>query len=166
MTGITWLFIIQYYPKTWCLKLPKCIEWLGGHHFWDADLIFQSLAFTEKICQKWIFDIKRNARLNCFFHFFKILISFSNFLRLVDHILGSRIHHKHFFNTISLYKRSLAQKGILTTKNHGSQKIGPKTFGQNQISNSWDIAYLYKCRQDICCLDNCRRDGWHPLKLV
>ena len=37
-------------------------------------------------------------------------------------------------------KRSLVQKEILAQKNYGSQKIGSKTFGQNRVSNSWDIA--------------------------
>ena len=46
-------------------------------------------------------------------------------------------------------KRSLVQKEIFAQKNYGSQNIGSKTFGQNRVSNSWDIADLCKCLQDI-----------------
>ena len=34
-------------------------------------------------------------------------------------------------------------------------------FGQDQVSNSWYIPDMDKCRQDKCCLDNCHRDSWN-----
>ena len=41
-----------------------------------------------------------------------------------------------------------------------------KKFGQNQVSNSWNIAYIYKCRQDICCLGKYHCDSWHLWHLL
>ena len=35
--------------------------------------------------------------------------------------------------------------------NRGSQEL-PLKFGQNWVSNSWDITYMDKCRQDKCCM--------------
>ena len=47
----------------------------------------------------------------------------------------------------------------------------PLKFGQNQVSNSWDIPDMDKCRQDKCCLDkrcpNKRYCGsWNLFKIV
>ena len=39
-------------------------------------------------------------------------------------------------------------------------------FGQNQISNSWDISEMNKCHQDKFCLDKCHRYSWNLLKMV
>ena len=36
----------------------------------------------------------------------------------------------------------------------------PRKFGQNWVSNSWDISNVDKCRQDKCCLDKCCLDKW------
>ena len=41
-------------------------------------------------------------------------------------------------------------------KNEGSQKIGPKKFGQNCFSNS----------RDIPDMDKCLLDSWYKLKMV
>ena len=51
-----------------------------------------------------------------------------------------------------------------------SVKDGPRNqllkFGQNQVSNSWDITDMDKCRQDKCCLDKCRHGSWNQFKMV
>ena len=39
-------------------------------------------------------------------------------------------------------------------------------FGQNQISNRWDIPDMDKCLPDKCCLDKCHRDSWNLFKIV
>ena len=48
-------------------------------------------------------------------------------------------------------------------------KDGPRNlllkFGQNQVSNSWDIPDMDKCRQDKSYLDKCRHDSWNPFKI-
>ena len=72
--------------------------------------------------------------------------------------------------------KEIWSKNILAHKNYEPQKIGSKKFGQNQTSNSWDIAdmdkrcqgirFQDKYRQDICCLDKCLQDSWHLLKMV
>ena len=36
--------------------------------------------------------------------------------------------------------------------NRESQEL-PLKFGQNWVSNSWDITYMDKCRQDKCCME-------------
>ena len=41
----------------------------------------------------------------------------------------------------------------------------PKVY-QNLAINSWDIADMDKCCQNICCLDKCYRYSWHLLKIV
>ena len=33
-------------------------------------------------------------------------------------------------------------------------------FGQNRVSNSWDIPDMDKCRLDKCRLDKCHRDSY------
>ena len=35
----------------------------------------------------------------------------------------------------------------------------PFVFGQNQVSNSWDIPDADKCRQDKCYQDKCNRNS-------
>jgi len=57
-------------------------------------------------------------------------------------------------------------KNILVHKNYDSKKIGSKKFGQNRTSNSWDIAYMDKCHQGICCQDKCHHNSWHLLNMV
>ena len=42
----------------------------------------------------------------------------------------------------------------------------PLKFGQNRVSNSWDITDMDKCCKDICCMDKCHLDGWYLLKMV
>ena len=42
----------------------------------------------------------------------------------------------------------------------------PLMFGHNTVSDSWDIADMDKCHQDICCLDKCHLESWHLLKIV
>ena len=41
----------------------------------------------------------------------------------------------------------------------------PLKFGQNGVSNSWDIADMDKFRQGICCPDKCPHDSWHLLNM-
>ena len=38
--------------------------------------------------------------------------------------------------------------------------------GQNQGSNSLDIANMDKCHQNICCLDKYHLESWHLLNIV
>ena len=42
----------------------------------------------------------------------------------------------------------------------------PLKFGQNWVSNSWDIPNIDKCRLDKCCRDKCHRDSWDVLGMV
>ena len=37
----------------------------------------------------------------------------------------------------------------------------PLKFGQNWVSNSWDIPYMDKCCKDKYCLDRCHCDSWN-----
>ena len=74
-----------------------------------------------------------------------------------EHLFGS--------NKISGLKEVLSEN-ILVHKNLDPQKSGSKKFGQNRTSNSWDIAYLDKCHQGICCLDKCHHNSWHLLNIV
>ena len=53
----------------------------------------------------------------------------------------------------------------LTSVKEGSRNV-PLKFGQNQVSNSWDITNMDKCCQGKCCLAKCHRDSWHLLKVV
>ena len=53
----------------------------------------------------------------------------------------------------------------LTSVKDGSRKLIMK-FGQNQVSNSWDIADMGKCRQDKCYMDNCLSDNCLSLLTV
>ena len=53
----------------------------------------------------------------------------------------------------------------LASVKDGSRNL-PLKFSQNQVSNTWDIPYMDKCRQDKCCLDKCPSDRWHLLKMV
>ena len=50
-------------------------------------------------------------------------------------------------------------------KKFKSKKIWdlPLKFGQNWVSNSWDIPDIYKYRQNKCWLDNCQLDSWNLL---
>ena len=48
----------------------------------------------------------------------------------------------------------------LTSVKEGSRNV-PLKFGQNRVSNSWDIINMNKCRQDKCCLYKCYHDSWH-----
>ena len=57
-------------------------------------------------------------------------------------------------------------KKILVPKNYGCQKIGSKNFGQNRVSNSWDIPDMGKYRQGKCCLDKCHSDSRNWFKMV
>ena len=42
----------------------------------------------------------------------------------------------------------------------------PLKFGQNRVSNSWDIPDMDKCQLDKCWLDKCHRDSWDVLRMV
>ena len=37
----------------------------------------------------------------------------------------------------------------------------PLKFHQNQVSNSWDIPDMYKCREEKCCVDKCHPYSWN-----
>ena len=60
--------------------------------------------------------------------------------------------------------------GQMSTWQLESVQDGPwnllSKFGQNQVSNSWDITDMDKCRQSKCCLDKCRHDNWNKFKMV
>ena len=43
-------------------------------------------------------------------------------------------------------------------------RILPLKFGQNWVSNSWDIPDMDKCCQDNCCEDKCYCDSWNMFK--
>ena len=51
-----------------------------------------------------------------------------------------------------------------------SVKDGPRNlllkFGQNLVSNSWDIPDMEKCCQDKCCRDKCYCDSWSQFKII
>ena len=53
--------------------------------------------------------------------------------------------------------------GQISTWQLESVRDGPRNlllkFGQNLISNSWDIPDMDKCPHDKCCLDKCPRDS-------
>ena len=48
---------------------------------------------------------------------------------------------------------------------HGPRSLLLK-FGQNRISNYWDIPNMDKCHQDKCCLDKCRYGSWNRFNMV
>ena len=47
-----------------------------------------------------------------------------------------------------------------------SPKVGSTKLGQNQGSNSWDIADVDKYHYYMCCLDKCPLESWHLLQIV
>ena len=51
-----------------------------------------------------------------------------------------------------------------------SVKDGPRNlrlkFGQNRISNRWDIPNMDKCCQDRYCMDKCQCDNWNLFKMA
>ena len=49
--------------------------------------------------------------------------------------------------------------------NNGPRNL-PLKFGQNQVTNSWDIPDVDKCRQDKCCLDKYRGDSCSLLYMI
>ena len=65
------------------------------------------------------------------------------------------------FSTLQLCYFATLQHYIITTFNIATLK-----FGQNWLSNSWDIPDMDKCCQDKCWLDNYPHNGWHLLKKV
>ena len=77
-----------------------------------------------------------------------------------------------FWVHIILGQKFFESKETLSQQNFGSkeiqslQKIGSKKFGQNWVSNSWDIPDMDKCCQDKCCLDKCHCDSWNLFKMV
>ena len=42
----------------------------------------------------------------------------------------------------------------------------PLKFGQNRISNRWDIPNMDKCCQDKYCMDKCQCDSWNLFKMA
>ena len=52
----------------------------------------------------------------------------------------------------------------LTSIKDGPIKLTLK-FGQDWVSNSWDIPNMDKCRQVKCCLDKCQLDTLRKLPL-
>ena len=76
------------------------------------------------------------------------------------------IKKKRFLVWKNFVTKKVWSKNILVHKNYDSQKIGSKKFGQNRTSNSWDIAYMDKCHQGICCQDKCHHNSWHLLNMV
>ena len=54
--------------------------------------------------------------------------------------------------------------------NHMEIKDGPRNlllkFGQNQVSNNWDIPDMNKCRHDKSCLDKYYHDSRNLFKMV
>ena len=55
---------------------------------------------------------------------------------------------------------------ILCVEKVLSKNIWSKKFDQNRTSNSWDIAFMDKCHQGICCQDKCHHSSWHLLNMV
>ena len=54
----------------------------------------------------------------------------------------------------------LVQRNVVQKIKLGPKKICiQKNFGQNWVSNSWDIPDMDKCRQDKCCLDKCNHES-------
>ena len=41
----------------------------------------------------------------------------------------------------------------------------PLKFGQNLVTNCWDIPDMDKCRQDKWCLDKCPFDSWNLFQM-
>ena len=65
-------------------------------------------------------------------------------------------------NCVKIYLTLIFWSRKIRAPKHWVQK-----FAQNQVNNSWDIADIYECFQDIlCCLDKCNCDGWHLIKMV
>ena len=65
-------------------------------------------------------------------------------------------------NCVKIYLTLIFWSRKIRAPKHWVQK-----FAQNQVNNSWDIADIYECFQDIlCCLDKCNCDGWHMIKMV
>ena len=60
-----------------------------------------------------------------------------------------------------IFWRSKILGQILRLSNNWAKK-----FGQNWVSNSWNIPDMDKCVQDKCCLDKCHCDSWYKLKMV
>ena len=71
-----------------------------------------------------------------------------------------------FFLTIFFLTKFLQMSLWLLVYVQDRPRNLPLKFGQNWVSNSWDIPNVDKCRQDKCCLDKCHCDSWHLLKMV
>ena len=55
----------------------------------------------------------------------------------------------------------LGQTKFWSKKIKGPKKIESKKFGQNWVSNNWDIVDMDKYGLDIC-----HHDSWHLIKMV
>ena len=60
--------------------------------------------------------------------------------------------------------------GQISPRQLASIKDGPRNtplrFGQNRVSNSWDIPDMEKSRQVKCCLNKCHRDSLNLFKMA
>ena len=58
----------------------------------------------------------------------------------------------------------------MARQNHPCVKDGPRNltlkFGQNLVSNRWDIPDMDKCYQDKCCLNKCHHNSLNLLTRV
>ena len=89
-----------------------------------------------------------------------------NFFGLIN--FGSKmfVFQRNFASTKFWVHKNSISKNILVhkiwvQKCKSLKIIGSKKFGQNWVSNSWDIPYI-----DKCCLHICHCDSWNLFKRV
>ena len=62
-------------------------------------------------------------------------------------------------------QKMFRSKEICFQKKEGPQKNWSQKFGQNWVSNTWDIADIDIFSNDICWVEKCHCDSWPLLKM-
>ena len=98
----------------------------------------------------------------------KILLIQSSIMQKNDNQNNSFSRATNFWSTKNFqFKYFLGPKSFSQKEfwSKACKKLGPKSFGKNWISYSWDILDKDKCCQNICSLGKCQHDNLPPVVL-
>ena len=178
------IFSVKFFWQNFCQK--KCYDKIFLANFSFGEIVLGEIFFRQNFFFLfityfwWIFFFSKYFLLAKFFWsirgksiFVKKKImtklffgkNFFGKIFLSEFFFGENSFLKIFFSWKFFYQDFFDFLWQLEYVQDGPRNLSLK-FGQNRVSDSWDIPDMDKCHKDKCCLNKCHCDSWNMFKKV
>ena len=141
--------VVIFFGNIFFSTILFSVKFFWGEYFLLENFLLAKFCFGKISLQK-IYFCQKNLFLEFFWrNFFCWTLFFSGNVFLDEHFF-SKICCCWIFVTVGICSRLFRNL--------------PLKFGQNRVSDSWDIPDMDKSCKDKCCLNKCHFDSWNMFK--